>query len=119
MMKTKSCNYILTVYQSICFALLVMCCASCIPDPLEVDEVPAVQPEIVVSSQIISDTLVVVGLTKTIGALDASSESDPYQLKEDVAIIDATVTLTVHDKTYTLPHLQDGAYEGYFIPLTP
>lgn len=90
---------------------------SCIPDPIEVSQVPVVAPQIVVSSQIISDTLVVVGLTKTIGALDASNDSDPYELKEQIAITDATVTLTVNNVTYTLPHLQDGAYEGYFIPL--
>jgi hypothetical protein len=104
---------------NICSLLIVLLCTSCIPDPLEVKEVPGVQPEIVVSSQIISDTLVVVGLTKTIGALDASSDSDPYQLKEDIAIKDATVTLTVNGKTYHLPHLQDGAYQGYYIPLAP
>lgn len=91
--------------------------ASCIPEPLDVAEVPDVEPQIVVSSQIISDTLVVVGLTRTIGALDASNDSDPYILKEQVAIKDATVTLTVNGKPYTLPHLQDGAYEGYYIPL--
>jgi hypothetical protein len=116
-MKSENWSWLHAGRYSICFAFIAIMFAACIPDPLEVKNVPSVQPQIVVSSQIISDTLLVVGLTRTIGALDASSDSDPYELKEDVAIVDATVTLTVNNKTYTLPHLQDGAYQGYFIPL--
>jgi hypothetical protein len=117
-MKSANSNFRRGFCYTLCFVYMAIGFACCIPDPLEVKDVPAVEPEIVVSSQIISDTLVVVGLTKTIGALDASSDSDPYQLREVVAIKDATVTLTVNNKTYTLPHLQDGAYQGHFIPLS-
>ncbi len=106
-------------FQIIAPGLLSILVVACIPEPLEVGQVPGAEPQIVVSSQIISDTLVVVGLTRTIGALDASKETDPYILKEQVAIKDATVTLTVKGQTYTLPHLQDGGYEGYHIPLNP
>jgi hypothetical protein len=95
----------------------IMINASCIPDPLDVENVPTVQPMIVVSSQIMSDTLIVVGLTRTIGALDASTESDPYQLIDQIAIKDATVTITINGHDYTLPHNENGSYEGYFIPL--
>ncbi|HYC84590.1 MAG TPA: DUF4249 domain-containing protein [Chryseosolibacter sp.] len=92
---------------------------SCMPDPLEVSGIPAVKPEIVVSSQILSDTLVVVALTKTIGALDASEDSDPYKLIDEIAVTDATVSITTKGKSYILPHLQDGAYQGHHIPMQP
>ena len=96
---------------------MIIMATSCIPEPLDVDNIPSVKPMIVVSSQIMSDTLVVVGLTRTIGALDASAESDPYALIDEIAIKDATVTLTVNGQVYTLPHNQNGSYEGYYIPL--
>jgi hypothetical protein len=106
--------------QPVYFALLMAVALSlfcCMPEPLEVDDIPDITPEIVVSSQILSDTLVVVALTRTISALDAGEETDPYELIDKIAIKDAVVTLTTNGKTYLLPHLQDGAYEGYHIPL--
>ena len=48
-----------------------------LPDPLEVDDIPVVKPQIVVSSQIVPDQSLVVLLTKTFGALGANDDSDP------------------------------------------
>src|SRR5688572_26179878 len=67
---------------------------SCLPDPLEVHNIPAVKPQIVVSSQIISDQALVILLTKTVGALEASDDSDPEELIAQIAVNDAVATIT-------------------------
>lgn len=92
---------------------------SCMPEPLEVENVPGIKPQIVVSSQVMSDTVLAVILTRTISALDANDDSDPQALASVIAITDAKVTLTVNNKDYVLPHVQDGAYEGKYITLKP
>jgi hypothetical protein len=88
----------------------------CIPEPLDVDGIPVVKPEIVVSTQIIPDQSIVVLLTKTFGALDASDDSDPQALLDQIAINDATVTITGPSGTYLLESLDNGFYGGLVIP---
>lgn len=90
---------------------------SCMPDPLDVDDFELPPTRIVVSSMILPDQSVAVLLTKSIGALEASDESDPRELISDIAINDATVTLTVDGEVYPLNLLQDGVYQGIGIPL--
>lgn len=90
--------------------------ASCLPDPLEVTNIPAVKPEIVVSSQIIPDEGLVVLLTKTIGALDASNDSDPEELLAQIAVRDAVVMIQGPQGEYVLDSLGDGLYGGIAIP---
>lgn len=92
---------------------------SCIPDPLEVDHLKFPETSIVVSSLILPDNSVAVLLTRSIGALDASEESDPRDLISEIAINDATVTISVNDSVYALTLLQDGVYQGIGIPLKP
>jgi hypothetical protein len=92
-----------------------MLVTSCLPDPLEVDGIPVVKPEIVVSSQIIPDQSLVILLTKTFGALDASEDSDPQALLDQIAVTDATVTLHHRDVTDTLLSLGNGFYGGVMI----
>ena len=65
----------------------------CIPDPLEVKGIPKLKPQIVVSTQIIPNQSLVVLLTKSFGALDATDDSDPQQLISQVAIADAIVLI--------------------------
>jgi hypothetical protein len=89
---------------------------SCLPDPLEVKNIPTVKPEIVVSSQIIPGQGLLVLLTKTIGALDASNESDPQELISQIAVDDAEVVVEGRDGTYLLDSLGDGLYGGVAIP---
>lgn len=97
--------------------LLPLLFTSCLPDPLEVDDIPKVKPQIVVSSQIIPDQTLVVLLTKSVGALDASDSSDPEQLLQSIAIENAIVTIISPDATIdTLADLGNGAYGGVFIP---
>lgn len=90
--------------------------AGCLPDPLEVKNIPKVKPEIVVSSQIIPDQGLLVLLTRTIGALDASNESDPEELIAQIAVTDAEVVLEGAAGTFILDSLGDGLYGGISIP---
>lgn len=92
---------------------------ACIPEPLEVDELELPKTQIVVSSLILPDNSVAVLLTRSIGALEASEESDPRDLISEIAINDAEVTIAVNDSVYPLTLLQDGVYQALRIPLVP
>ncbi len=92
--------------------------SSCVPEPLDVDDVVFPETQIVVSSMILPDGSVAVLLTRSIGALEASEESDPRELIADIAVNDAVVTLMTNDSIYHLTLLQDGIYQGMGIPLT-
>ena len=99
------------------FILLILTVLTgCLPDPLSVDGIPVVKPQIVVSTQIIPDQSIVVFLTKTFGALEASDRSDPETLLNQIAVNDATVTITGPGGTYTLPFLDNGIYGSLIIP---
>jgi hypothetical protein len=109
-MKKTVCVILISLYSAWLFT-------SCIPDPLEVDDIPAVKREIVVSSQMIPDSTVAVLLTRTFSALDANQDSDPEALLELLAITDATVTVHYEDQVDTLIHLGKGVYGQTYIPL--
>jgi hypothetical protein len=100
--------------------LLVMCVpvlwSGCAPDPLEVKNIPKIKSQIVVSSQIIPDRSLLVLLTKTVGALEASDDSDPQQLLDQLAVNDAVVTVTGPLNSYQLMFLGNGVYGGLIIP---
>lgn len=83
---------------------------SCLPEPLPVDDIPKLETKIVVSSQIIPNTGLVVFVSKSIGALDAGDDSDPESLIEQIAISDALVTLKVNENLDTLENLGNGLY---------
>ncbi len=85
---------------------------ACIPEPLEVKNIPVVKPQIVVSSQIIANQGLVVLLTKSFGALDASEESDAEELLNQLAINDAVVLLKSGSDTDTLVFIESGLYGG-------
>jgi len=88
----------------------------CLPEPLDVKGLPVVKPQIVVSTQIIPDRSLIVLLTKTFGALDASDDSDPEELLDQIAVNDATVTITGPQGIYQLEPLDNGLYGGLVIP---
>lgn len=92
---------------------------SCLPEPLDIQKVPVVKSEIVVSSQIIPDSSLVVFVTKTVGALDASDDSDPLELLNLIAVNDAIVTLDGPQGKDTLTFLQNGAYRSLLTPFEP
>jgi hypothetical protein len=89
---------------------------SCFPDPLLITGLPKVKPQIVVSTQIVPDESLVVLLTKTFGALDASEDSDPQELLAQIAVMDAIVVVTGPSSTDTLISLGNGLYGGMQIP---
>src|ERR1700690_3013276 len=84
--------------------------SGCIPDPLDVKNVPALQPHIVVSSQVIPGQAIAILLTKSIGALDAGSGTDAETLLKSIVINDAVVSVTYQGKTDTLRFVADGVY---------
>ena len=90
--------------------------ASCLPDPLEVDSMPRARAEVVVSTQIVPDQSLLVLLTRTFGALEASDDSDPEQLLDFISVNDALVVLVGPQERDTLPFLRNGIYGGSFIP---
>jgi hypothetical protein len=103
-----------------CFApilLIAVFLGSCMPDPLDVGDLKTPKTKIVVSSLILPDHSVAILLTRSIGALEASKDSDPRDLIADIAINDAHVTISFGDSVYTLKLLQDGVYQGVGIPL--
>jgi hypothetical protein len=89
---------------------------SCIPDPLEIDGIPVVKPQIVVSTQIIPDQSLLVLLTKTFGALDGVNDSVPDAFLEQIVVSDAIVMISGPQSLDTLISLGDGVYGGVFIP---
>ncbi|HRI78754.1 MAG TPA: DUF4249 domain-containing protein [Cyclobacteriaceae bacterium] len=96
-------------------SLLVM---NCVPDPIPVNDIPKLQTQIVVSSQILPNQSVSVFLTKSIGALDAGRGSDVTELINEIVINDAVVTLEHDGKIYNLGFVGSGAYAGSNIPLS-
>jgi hypothetical protein len=88
----------------------------CLPEPLDVAGLPVVKPQIVVSTQIIPDQSLVVLLTKTFGALDASDDSDPEELLKQIAVDDAAVNVIGPGGNYELTALGKGLYGGLIIP---
>lgn len=90
---------------------------SCLPEPLRVDDIPQLKPKIVVSTQVTSDQSVVIFLTKSVGALEASEDSDPEELIAQIAVNDATITLTSDRGTYEFAFLGAGTYASGQIPL--
>lgn len=97
------------------FALILMVWG-CLPEPLDVDGIPVVKPQVVVSTQIIPNQSLIVLLTKTFGALEASDDSDPEDLLNQIAVDDAIVTITGPRGTYELIPLDNGVYGGLIIP---
>jgi hypothetical protein len=114
-MRLKGCIWKICNTVLIPLAIVVLI-SGCIPEPLEVKDVPTVKPQIVVSTQILPGPSILVLLTKTVGALDASDDSDPEALLQQISVNDAFVTITGPSGTDTLLFLQNGLYGGVAIP---
>lgn len=97
--------------------LLMLIVTSCLPEPLEVKDIPEVKPQIVVNTQILSDGSMAVLLTKTFGALEASDDSDPQELLNQIAVNDAIVIIEGPTGVDTLIFLQTGFYGGVTLNL--
>jgi hypothetical protein len=99
--------------------LLTAALSGCLPDPLPVDDIQALKPRIVVSTQIVPDQSLVVLLTRSFGALDANNDSDIEVLLEQIAINDATVILEGNGLTDTLTFVETGVYATTFVDWEP
>lgn len=95
--------------------ITVWLCA-CIPEPLDVDNVPTVKPELVVLTQFVPDETLIVMVTRTFGALEASGNSDPAALLRKIAVADATVKIQGPGGSYTLARIGPGVYGNVMIP---
>lgn len=84
----------------------------CIPDPLEVKNIPEIRTEIVVSTQIVPDESLVVFLSKTIGAIDVSDNDDPLEVFNYISVNDAVVSIEGPNGIDTLLLLGLGLYGG-------
>lgn len=96
----------------------MMIAVSCLPDPLEVRGVPQLEQKIVVSSQMTSEKTFAILLTKSIGALEASDDSDPLELLGQIAISDASVKVEGNGGSFNLNYIGNGVYASDTIPLT-
>ena len=90
--------------------------SGCIPEPLEVENVPAIEQKIVVNTQLVTNDHLLVWLTKSFGALDASESSAPEALIKAISLNDATVIVNGPDGSETLIAVEYGLYGGIFIP---
>lgn len=100
------------MYRYIAIVIIFIIGVSCIPDPLPVGKIPQLQPRIVVSTQMIDNETVLVLLTKSIGALDASNDSDFEELLNQIAINDAVVIIENELQRDTLVFIETGIYVG-------
>lgn len=96
---------------------VVMIMTGCIPDPLEVEDIPQLEQKIVVSSQMLPDFAVAVLLTKSVGALDASDDSDPQELLNQIVVTDAEVTLQGNGTSYPVEYIGNGIYGAVGVQL--
>ena len=98
---------------------MVVMVASCIPNPLPIDDIAQLKPKIVVSSQIVPGGALVVLITKSIGALDAGRGSDPQLLISQIALNGATVILAHDGRNDTLAFIGNGTYGNINFNLRP
>ncbi|MBL7865111.1 MAG: DUF4249 domain-containing protein [Cyclobacteriaceae bacterium] len=91
---------------------VIITMAGCIPDPLEVGDIPSLKPVLVISSQVMPGQRLSVLVTKSIGALDAGRGSDLQALMSQVAVMDAVVTIEFDNTRDTLVHQGYGVYLG-------
>lgn len=106
------------VFRKLWVAVIGLATA-CIPDPMEVRNIPQLEQRIVVSSQMIPGLAVAVLLTKSVGALDASDDSDPRELLAQVLIDDADVTLQGNGTSFPLEYAGNGLYGAVGVSLVP
>jgi hypothetical protein len=97
---------------------IVAMLSSCMPDPIEVRNIPSPHSRITVSTQIVPDQSIVVFLTRSMGALDAGRDSDLQTLLDQIIVDDATVTIAYDErKIDTLTNLGEGLYGSSATPI--
>lgn len=89
---------------------------ACLPDPLEVEDVPRPEEQIVIGSQLIPDQFIAVMLTKNFTALEAGPNSDLDSVLLDLLISDIDLTITTNNIDYPMTEVLQGVYGVNEIP---
>lgn len=89
---------------------------ACLPDPLEVEEVPSPEEQIVIGSQFIPNQFIVVSLTKNFTALEAGPDSELDSVLIDLLIPEIDMTITSNDVVYPMTEILRGIYAVGEIP---
>ncbi len=101
---------------------LIICCVfsvclfRCVPTPLDI-EIPEKDPEIVVFSQVIPNTLMSVILTRSISSLEFSEENGDTitnSILDNLLVDDAQVSITFDGQTESLIEVANGFYLSTF-----
>lgn len=91
--------------------LIAMVFASCRPDPIDIDVKPA-EEKLVIASQVLPNSIMVVGLTRSFSPLDPGGNEDTLQndFLDRILVPNAIVTVTHPSGTDTLYMLTPGIY---------
>lgn len=97
-------------YIFIIFAIAVSL-VNCTPDPIDIDVQPA-QERLVIASQVLPNSIMVIGLTRSFSPLDPDGHADTLQndFLDRILVADAIVTVTHPSGTDTLYMLTPGIY---------
>jgi hypothetical protein len=93
------------------FISAVIFLVSCQPKPIDID-VPPAEEKLVIASQVLPNSVMVVGLTRSFSPLDADGHEDTLQnsFLDRILVPDAIVTVTHPSGTDTLYMLTPGIY---------
>lgn len=105
-----------TFKQISLLTLAVTLLYGCFPGPLEVDNVPVPNEQVVVGSYLIPDNFIVVSLSKTITALQAGPESNLNAVIPRLLIPGVEVTVTANSNIYPMTEIVRGIYRIDDIP---
>ena len=82
----------------------------CVPEELEVKNVPKAESKLVVSTILVPDQTIILALTQSFGALDGGEESNPSELLSQVLVPDAQVTIQYDGGSIPLYQTFNGFY---------
>jgi hypothetical protein len=98
--------------------LAIVIVFACQPEPLRID-VPQAEPELVVASQTIPNSIIFISLTRSFGALEFGEEDSTVSedLQNQILVDSAVVTISYEGRTDTLFPLAPGIYGSFITPL--
>lgn len=90
----------------------------CLPDPLEVENIPDLEETVVIGSQDLPGQFLAVSVTKNFNALAAGPDSDVEALLEELAIDTLSLQVEVRGQQYPLVAIDSlpGLYVGTNVP---
>ncbi|GAB4141473.1 MAG: hypothetical protein Fur0041_16670 [Bacteroidia bacterium] len=90
---------------------------ACIPSPIDIDVQPA-PPSLCVASQVIGNSGIIIGLTRSYSPLQGSVEGDTTgNLLDEILVENAIVTISYGAQTDTLSMVAPGIYSNLLIPI--